>query len=206
MAVCCESRDANKEVSSSATLNRRGHHPLWWPSLFFSTISDSSRVGRVLPRYRPTDVPGPIDRHLPINHHRHKSVGYPVLELNDLVPLSCQLPPAAGLLSILLDGLILAPSMVKASVLRRCLVLRLTESDFPFTSTVLLLIICWAIEPNDAVLIMAAHPLASGIRERSRLISPNDSRFLDNPQYPPLDCRQLMTFLRLQRRIEKLRK
>ena len=41
--------------------------------------------------------------------------------------------------------------MVKASVLNRCRLVRRTGTGFPFTSTVLLLIICWAIEAKSAV-------------------------------------------------------
>src|SRR5271165_2631371 len=48
--------------------------------------------------------PATVNPHLPINHDRHKSVGLGVLELHDLMPLSCQLSPSARLLWILLNG------------------------------------------------------------------------------------------------------
>jgi hypothetical protein len=35
--------------------------------------------------------------------HRHESVGSAVLELDNLMPRSCQLPPAARLLRVLFD-------------------------------------------------------------------------------------------------------
>jgi hypothetical protein len=38
---------------------------------------------------------------------------------------------------------------MNASVLSRFLLVRLTGTDFPFTSTVSLLIICWAIDANN---------------------------------------------------------
>jgi len=40
--------------------------------------------------------PATVNPHIPINHDRHKSVGLGVLELHNLMPLSCQLSPAAG--------------------------------------------------------------------------------------------------------------
>ena len=78
-------------------------------SVFGATILVKVRIAASFVSLFSRPVPSPIHRHLPINRHRHESVGSAVLELDDLMSLSCQSPPVAGLLGILLDGLILPP-------------------------------------------------------------------------------------------------
>ena len=47
-------------------------------------------------------MPSPVNRDFPIYRHRHESIGFRVLELNNLMSISRQLPPTAGFLGILL--------------------------------------------------------------------------------------------------------
>jgi hypothetical protein len=93
----------------------------------------------------------PIYRDLPINDHRRESIGSAVLDLDNLMPLSCQLPPRLGFSASCSIARYSHPSHVNVSVLSRFLLVRLTGTDFPFTSTVLRLIICCAIDANSAV-------------------------------------------------------
>jgi hypothetical protein len=58
MAMCSKSNVTNKKVSDGATLNRRGHPPVVAISIC-PMVRNSSKVGRVLPRHRPADVPSP---------------------------------------------------------------------------------------------------------------------------------------------------
>jgi hypothetical protein len=62
----------------------------------FAAVASGSELRPHYVSSFPRPVPSRIDRHDPINDHSHKFIGRPVLKLDDLMPLSRQLPQLVG--------------------------------------------------------------------------------------------------------------